>query len=300
MSKQREEKAHESKATKEREKSNAESRGCCASLDTLFHSKHTPQQRQEGRPLSEMGTSNKIIFAFAALALIIMIFNQVQLFSISAEKTGVNVPTGISLVAAAVTPTGIPAVYGKELGIAYDDVSPNDPQKADKTIGVLRSYDEGITLSGQNLERYIAITSQISCEYCCGAKSIIFTKEDEQRIEEQIQAAIASGKITADQEDQYRRKAGEAACGCAHSFAMRGLAKYLITKQGSEFTDDQILEELAKWKTLFFPTQMNSKAQVMKEKGIAFSYSNLGSNKYRGIEQSAAGSGSGGSMVGGC
>ena len=76
---------------------------------------------------------------------------------------------------------------------------------------------------------------------------------------------------------------------------MRGLAKYLLT-QHPDVSDDLILEELGKWKVLFFPTIHEQKAQVLKEKGIEMNYINLASNKYRGIEKGAEG----GSMVGGC
>ncbi|HLD09772.1 MAG TPA: hypothetical protein VJB68_06965, partial [Methylophilaceae bacterium] len=165
---------------------------------------------------------------------------------------------------ASVSPTGMPAVYGKELGVKYDDVSTSDPKLADKTITKLGNLDRTITLTGADQTRYIKIVSQISCEYCCGADSIIFPD-------------------------------GKPACGCAHSYAMRGLAKYLITKH-PDMKDDAILEELGKWKTLFFPEIMAQKAAVMKQKGIEFNYVNLASNKYRNIEKGATG----GSMVGGC
>ena len=166
-----------------------------------------------------------------------------------------------------VIPTGVPAIYGKELGISFDDVTPSDPRKADAVIGKIGLLDRQLQVSGAELQRYIAITSRISCEYCCGAPSII-----------------------ADD--------GSPACGCAHSFAMRGLAKYLIKNHGDEYTDDAILEELGKWKTLFFPGKLMQKASVLKQKGIELNYINLASNKYRGIE---TGSVSGASaMVGGC
>ncbi len=165
-----------------------------------------------------------------------------------------------------VIPTGVPRIYGQELGISYDDISPIDQQRADRTIKLLGSFDNQITLTGEKQQRYINIGLQISCEYCCGAQSIIFST-------------------------------GRAACGCAHSFAMRGLAKYLLQNHADEFTDDEILEELGKWKTLFFPTIMTQKAGVLKEKGIEPDYINLASNKYRDIEKGAA---SGGKMVGGC
>ncbi len=281
-----------------KEKETATSRCCSMKPLSYTESRHIDHKGvEETRPIN-----TKLLLFLAVAAFLIMIFNQFQLLSIASLAEGRPLATGVSLVAASVAPTGVPSIYGNELGISYDDVSANDPQKADQTISVLRNYDESITLQGNDLDRYISITSQISCEYCCGAKSIIFTKEDEQRIEQQIQDAIKSGKITADQADQYRQKAGGAACGCAHSFAMRGLAKYLITKHSSEYTDEQILEELAKWKTLFFPGPMSTKAAVMKEKGIPFTYSNLGSNNYRDIEKEATASGStgGSSMVGGC
>ncbi|MBI2131093.1 hypothetical protein HYU10_04985 [Candidatus Woesearchaeota archaeon] len=166
-----------------------------------------------------------------------------------------------------VIPKGIPEIYGKELGVSYDDVSAADQAKAEVTIKKLGVLDQKLKLSGAGKERYISIASQISCEYCCGVESIIF-------------------------------KNGEAACGCAHSFAMRGLAKYLILNHANEYTDDQILEELGKWKTLFFPAQITQKAAVLQSKGIELNYINLASNKYRGAEKEAGSSA--GSMVGGC
>lgn len=166
-------------------------------------------------------------------------------------------------------PTGVPAIYGEELGITYDDVSASDPRKADATIKLLGNIDRSETLEGADLERYINILytmeKGISCEYCCGARSIIF--ED-----------------------------GGSACGCAHSYAMRGLTKYLIMNHGDEFTDEEILIENGKWKVLFFPGIHEGKAAVLKGEGIEVNYINLASNKYRGIEKGQASGG----MVGGC
>lgn len=288
-----------------------EQESCCAGAmsgvaSSMSHTKHHAEKTTS----QSSWTSNKTLLVLAAIAFVIMLFNQFQLLSISSALAGTGgkpVATGVSLVVASVSPTGVPKIYGKELGVSYDDVSPNDPGKADATINVLGDLDRSLTLSGKDLTRYIAITSQISCEYCCGAKSIIFTKEDEERINQQIEQAISAGKIKKEEAEQYRQKAGGAACGCAHSFAMRGVAKYLIKNHGSEFTDVEILDELAKWKILFFPTVMADKFKVMKEKGIVSdlsktgSYGKLGSNQYRDIEKQGAGSGgSSGSMVGGC
>lgn len=198
-----------------------------------------------------------------SIVILLVLFNQWQITSIS----GIGMITGqaTSITSSSIIPTGMANVYGKELDIRYDDISPNDPRKADAVIQKLSVYDNGIQLTGDKLQRYIDTASQISCEYCCGAAAII-------------------------------SKNGKAACGCAHSAAMRGLAKYLLTKH-PEMTNDQILEELGKLKILFFPSIMIQKAEVLKQKGIELNYINLASNKYRGIEK---GQTSSGSMVGGC
>ena len=162
------------------------------------------------------------------------------------DLTGEATADAIKLVIS----SGQPAIYGQELNVSFDTVqsSMNIMSQMDPTYG-----RQKITLAGDNLSRFIEVGLKISCEYCCGAKAII-------------------------------DKNGQAACGCAHSFAMRGLAKYLITNHGNEYTDEQILEEMGKWKTLFFPGKITQKARVLQDKGIALIYVNLASNKYRGIE----------------
>lgn len=121
--------------------------------------------------------------------------------------------------------SGVPEIYGQELGVSFDSVQ--------QSINVMRQYDptygnNKITLAGEDLERYINIGLRISCEYCCSAKSII-------------------------------RNDGQAACGCAHSIAMRGLLAYLVQNHGVEYTDDELLRELARWKGMYFPKQMIKK-----------------------------------------
>ena len=173
--------------------------------------------------------------------------NSVQGSTTQASNTG-SIET---LEALGVFPKGVPEIYGKELGVSFDDVSVNNPTKADNTISILGALDDKITLTEEQKERYIKVLYEdengISCEYCCGARAIIFEN-------------------------------GEAACGCAHSYAMRGLTKYLITK-----------------------------AKLLIGAGIEQpTIIDLTSNKYRGAEQKLAttttsSSGSTGSgMVGGC
>lgn len=119
-------------------------------------------------------------------------------------------------------PSGIPAVYGQELNISFDAVQEaiNKVRVFDPTYG---KGEKKINLIGADLERYIKIGSQTACQYCCGAKTLV-------------------------------RKNGEAACGCAHSAMMRGLAAYLI-KNHPELSDEQILKELNTWKITYFPKQ---------------------------------------------
>ena len=202
---------------------------------------------------------NNYEYIALVIVAVLLLFNQYQLSNLSFSSGPLDISN--------ILPAGIPAVYGAELSISYDGVSASNPSLADQTIVAMSQFDRSINLQGEDLQRYIAVTSQISCEYCCGAESIIFDN-------------------------------GQAACGCAHSQAMRGLAKYVIKNHPTEFTNDEVLEELGKWKTLFFPGVMAQKAAVLKEKGIELNYINLGSNKYRGIEKGQTSSGGG--MVGGC
>lgn len=130
-------------------------------------------------------------------------------------------------------PTGVPNVYGEELNISFDEVQDaiNKVRLFGPTYG---EEGEKITLTGQDLERYINIGSQTSCQYCCGVSTLV--TED-----------------------------GTAACGCAHSIMMRGLAAYLI-KNHPELTDEQILKELNTWLITYFPKQTLSDKLLEMEK----------------------------------
>ncbi len=213
----------------------------------------------------------QIDWNFTAQLIIIAILLVLIGYNLAGGKVGVSgntIATGIGTVSASnIIPKGVPAIYGKELGVSYDDISPNNQKLADDTIDKLTEYED-IALNGELLQRYIRIGSSISCEYCCGAKAIIFSN-------------------------------GERACGCAHSYAMRGLAKYLLTEH-PDMADEEILIELGKWKVLFFPGIHEDKAKALEANGIdSKNYINLASNLYRGIEKGQSSNGAG-QMVGGC
>ncbi len=138
-------------------------------------------------------------------------------------------------IKAAFIPTGVPDIYGAELNVSFDQVQ--DAINKVRVFGPTYGEEEQkIVLTGADLERYKKLGASIACEYCCGVKTL--TKED-----------------------------GSAACGCAHSIMMRGLAAYLI-KNHPEISDKSILEELVKWKVTYFPKQtLSVKLKELEEAG---------------------------------
>ena len=153
---------------------------------------------------------------------------------------------------------GTPDIYGNELGVSFSQVeqSMNIMKEFDPTYG-----SKKIKLNGDLLKRYVAVGSKISCEFCCEATGIV-------------------------------RSDGEAACGCAHSQAMRGLAAYLLQNHASEYTDDQILRELARWKGSYFPSAMVAKISEQLGTGqytpdVAALLLDLKIPKYSGVSNNA-------------
>ena len=219
-------------------------------------------------------TETTVQYIIIAVLAILLVYNGVKIYGAGDSNISGNIATGIGSVSALdILPKGTPDIYGSELGVSYNDVSASNPQLADATMEKLAEYED-IKLDSTQMERYVKIGSSIACEYCCGAKTLVFSN-------------------------------GERACGCAHSYAMRGLAKYLLTEH-PDMTDEQILNELGKWKVLFFPGVHEKKAEVLKANGVDYTDDSLGyiylaSNVYRGAENQATASLSGGSqMVGGC
>ncbi|MCR4368607.1 MAG: hypothetical protein NUV67_01745 [archaeon] len=136
-------------------------------------------------------------------------------------------------------PKGVPAIYGAELGVSFD--------KTVESLNVLSGLDGDLFPNGKlrfadlddaAKQDYIRLGMSISCEYCCGAEYIVAPN-------------------------------GQPACGCAHSAAMRGLAMYLLKNHRAEFTNEQILEQMTMWKTMFFPKQMYQKAVQLQSEGTS-------------------------------
>lgn len=130
-----------------------------------------------------------------------------------------------------VLPSGVPETYGKELDISFDKVQ----EAINRVAPFGLTYGKNkIELNSQEMKRYIAIGSLTACKYCCGAKTLVFEN-------------------------------GQAACGCAHSQMMRGLAAYLI-KNHPQMTDEEILQELNTWRVSFFPKQSLTEKLAQMEK----------------------------------
>ena len=94
--------------------------------------------------LDKYGTN--ILTVLLVAAALMLISNSLQLATIKGffGNSGNNLVGGSESLG--VIPTGVPAVYGNELGISYDDVSPDDANKADRTINKLGQMDQAIQL----------------------------------------------------------------------------------------------------------------------------------------------------------
>ncbi len=202
--------------------------------------------------MSEMIKRNLVVIGLVLVSALI-IFNSIQIFSLSeslGEKSPINslsfgtgtgskstafkVKSGgdtVQNVMEAIMPKGVPE-YGEVLGVSYDT--------PETSINVLAKLDRALPtnqLTEAEKQRYINVTTRISCEFCCGAPYITDPN-------------------------------GRDACGCAHSASFRGLTKYLIKNEPDKWTDEQILAELTRWKALYYPRNMVEKGVAAVENGL--------------------------------
>lgn len=117
-------------------------------------------------------------------------------------------------------PTGVPE-YGEAMGVSFDD-----PVGSLATLAnAQKTLLEGLTPDQK--ERFITLASKpvgISCEYCCGLNAVGI------------------------------REDGSSSCGCQHNPALLSVTMWLM--QNTEYTDAEVLREVYRWKTLFFPRDM--------------------------------------------
>jgi len=121
-------------------------------------------------------------------------------------------------------PTGTPE-YGEELGVSFDDPVGSLSLMARQLWPAMKRLK---TEDPEVWQRYINLAIKpvgISCEFCCGVGAI----------------GISSN--------------GEPRCGCQHNPAILALTIWLM-KNRPDWSDAEILKEVLKWKTLWFPRNM--------------------------------------------
>lgn len=118
--------------------------------------------------------------------------------------------------------TGTPE-YGDKMGVSYDDPVGAENSLADAYPALKAKAKEDSVV----WDRYIALAAAprgISCEFCCG---------------------IGAQGISSD---------GSLRCGCAHNPAVQALTLWLM--MDTDYSDAEILKEVYKFKTLWFPRNM--------------------------------------------
>lgn len=95
-------------------------------------------------------------------------------------------------------------------------VSFDDPITSQKNWGTYRA----LQLISSDQERWNRIVNSFTCDYCCGSPQnpTIITR-----------------------------------CGCAHSIAAQGMAKWFIKNYGDKYSDEEIYGEMARWYALWYP-----------------------------------------------
>ena len=92
----------------------------------------------------------------------------------------------------------------------------------DDPIGAQQLWAKGraIQLSPEEEGRWGRIVNSFTCDYCCGSPKnpTIITR-----------------------------------CGCAHSLAAQGMAKWFVKNYGDQYSDEEIYGEMARWYALWYP-----------------------------------------------
>lgn len=127
---------------------------------------------------------------------------------------------------AVMIPSGTPE-YGEAMGITYDDPV-TALSKLEAAYPVLKQQAKE---NNDIWSRYLALAAAprgISCEFCCGVGP---------------QGVDASGNSK---------------CGCAHNPAVQSVTLWLMIN--TDYSDAEVLREVYRWKSLWFPKNMVSLA----------------------------------------
>src|SRR3989338_552462 len=184
----------------------------------------------------KMELKSNAMYALLVVFVIVTVFNSFMLSTMgAAPRTSTHRSvqlTGDPVQDAinAVIPTGTPE-YGPALGVSFDD-----PVAGISVLSNLHRQIPTDSLSAEEKQRYIGIGTKISCEFCCSAPAVVDSS-------------------------------GRDLCGCAHAQSFMGLSKYLI-QNNPEMSDEDILWELTRWKSLYYPRNMVEKAAAALENGL--------------------------------
>ncbi len=132
-----------------------------------------------------------------------------------------NINTAEDAVAIMI-PTGTPD-YGQAMGVSFDD-------PINSMESMARAYPALKKQAQENPEiwqRYLNLALKpigISCEFCCGVGNIGINRN------------------------------GDLMCGCQHLPAIHTVTLWLMLN--TDYSDAEVLREVMKWKTLFFPKDM--------------------------------------------
>ena len=215
----------------------------------VYHAEHKTHEHKETKTTNIW--INRANWGLLALFTLLILFNQYQVMGLN-DMTGNSIylsngdlsdvdvteikstAQGIALLfpvseiettedaIAVMIPTGTPE-YGAAMGVSYDD-----PVTA---LSLLENGYPTLKQQGQDnpeiWARYLALATAptgISCEFCCG---------------------VGATGITSD---------GTSKCGCAHNPAVQAVTLWLMLN--TDYSDAEILREVYRWKTLWFPKDM--------------------------------------------
>ena len=128
-------------------------------------------------------------------------------------------------IIAYVIPKGTPKYAAEGPGVEQiRGVTFDDPITSQKIWGSLlgsRRFgtQNEVKLTAEEEKRWEGIVGKFTCDYCCGGPNSV---------------TVISR------------------CGCAHSYAWQGMAKFFI-KYYSDYTDEDIMGEMTRWKAAFYP-----------------------------------------------
>lgn len=215
---------------------------------------HKPRQRKIQYTKEQPQKTSISLIILLILAIGIIAFNQIQMIGIAnalpsgssstprnAKLQNVDV-TGITSttqtigrvfpvaewktqddVIADMLPTGTPD-YGAGLGVSFDTPEESLATLAQMYPSLKKEVQQNNPTAWARYMKLASMPGGMSCEFCCGIGAVGIDKQ------------------------------GNSACGCQHNPAILSVGLWLTAN--TDYTDAEIMREVMRWKTLFFPQKM--------------------------------------------